>query len=140
MADFVGKPSGLTVDVSYFYEDRQIGYATAATWSEDKELSVSTTLADTTYVAIMHENNFAIPSQFAGYGGGFRYWAAVRDGLGAREEGVTFESLTGILKPLRRPDNLMIPHATVGCKITRPEGYDTPRADNPGRPVERRAK
>jgi len=132
MSDFVGKPSGLTLDVSYFYKEKLIGYASAASWSEEKEMGIAAGLVDTAYVAQMNENGFGIPSGFGGYGkGGFRYWAAVRDGLTGREGGLTFDSLSNVLKPLGRDDNLMMPTVTLSCAVTRPTGSDIPAADFP---------
>jgi len=131
MSDFVGKPSGLTLDVSYFYKEKLIGYASAASWSEEKEISVSASATDTAYMALMNDNGFGIPSQFAGYSNGFRYWAAVRDGLNGREGGLTFESLSAALKPLGRDGNIMMPNVTVSSTVSRPTGSDIPAADLP---------
>jgi len=131
MSDFVGKPAGLTIDVSYFYKEKLIGYASAAQWSEEEEIGFSASATDTAYMALMNDKGFGIPSQFAGYDSGFRYWAAVRDGLNAREEGTNFESLSAILKPLGRDGNLMMPTVTIHTKVTRPTGSDIPAADFP---------
>ena len=54
--DFIDKPSGLALDVSYFYKKKLIGYATAAQWSEAKEISLSARATDTAYFALMNEN------------------------------------------------------------------------------------
>ncbi len=126
--DFVHKPSGLTLDVAYFYNEKLIAHGTAAQWSEEEKIALSVPLADTAYVALMNEKGFGIPSQFAGYDNGFRYWAAVRDGLNARE-GTNFESLSAVLKPLGRDGNLMMPTVTVHAKVTRPTGSDIPAAN-----------
>lgn len=130
--DFIAKPSGLALDVSYFYKKKLIGYATAAQWSEAKEISLSARATDTAYIALMNENGFGIPSQIAGYySGGFRFWAAVRGGLNGREGGLTFESLSAALKPLGRDDNMMMPTVTVKSTVTRPTGSDIPEANFP---------
>lgn len=131
MADFVGNPSGLAVDVSCFYMDKLIGFETTGVWSESKTLSMSAELEDTTYIALMNENSFAIPSQFSGYGEGFRYWAAVRDGLKGGDTGLNFETLNAALEPLGRKQNLMIPYVSVACSISRPKGTGIPPADTP---------
>jgi len=134
--DFVHKPSGLTLDVAYFYKEKLIAHGMAAQWSEEEKIELSAPLVDTAYVALMNENGFGIPSQFSGYTYGFRYWAAVRDGLGARDGDVTFDSLSAVLKPLGRDGNMMMPIVTVHTKVTRPTGSDIPAADFP-RPVGR---
>ena len=130
--DFIDKPSGLAIDVSYFYKKKLIGYATAAQWSEEKEISLSARATDTAYIALMNENGFGIPSQIAVHDrGGFRFWAAVRNGANGREGGLTFESLSAALKPLGRDDNMMMPTVTVKSTITRPTGSDIPEANFP---------
>jgi hypothetical protein len=129
--DFICKPSGLTIDVSYFYKEKLIGFASAGSWSEEKEISVSASATDTAYMALMNENGFGIPSQFAGYSQGFRYWAAVRGGLNGREGGLTFESLSAALKPLERDGNMMMPTVTVHSAVSRPTGSDIPEANFP---------
>jgi len=128
--DFIDKPSGLAIDVSYFYKKKLIGYATAAQWSEEKEISLSARATDTAYIALMNENGFGIPSQIAVHDrGGFRFWAAVRNGANGREGGLTFESLSAALKPLGRDDNMMMPTVTVKSTVTRPTGSDIPAAN-----------
>lgn len=128
--DFIGKPSGLALNVSYFYKKKLIGFASAGSWSEEKEISISASVVDTPYVALMNENGFGIPSLIAGYDrGGFRYWAAVRDGVNGREGGLSFESLSAALKPLGRDDNIMVPTVIVKSTLTRPTGSDIPAAD-----------
>ena len=130
--DFIAKPSGLALDVSYFYKKKLIGYATAAQWSEAKEMSLSARATDTAYIALMNENGFGIPSQIAGYDrGGFRFWAAVRGGLNGQKGGLTFKSLSAALKPLGRDENMMMPTVTVKSTVTRPTGSDIPEANFP---------
>lgn len=129
--DFIGKPSGLTIEVFIFYKKKLIGYTSAGSWSEEKEITLSASATDTAYIALMNDNGFRIPSQFAGYRNGFRYWAAVRDGLNGREGGLTFESLSAALKPLGRDDNMMMPTVTVNSTVTRPTGSDIPAANLP---------
>ncbi len=132
--DFIGKPSGLALNVSYFYKKKLIGFASAGSWSEEKEISTSATLVDMPYVALMNENGFGIPSPIAGYdNGGFRYWAAVRDGVNGQEGGLTFESLSAALKPLGRDDNIMVPTVSVKSTVIRPTGSDIPAANFPER-------
>ena len=130
VSDWIDKPSGLTIDVFYFYKEKLIGYATAAQWSEAKEISLSARATDTAYFALMNENGFGIPSQIAGYvSGGFRFWAAVRDGVNGREGGLSFESLSAALKPLGRDDNMMMPTVNVKSTVIRPTGSDIPEAN-----------
>ena len=130
--DFICKPSGLTTDVFYFYKKKLIGYATAAQWSEAKEISLSARATDTAYIALMNENGFGIPSQITVFDrGGIRFWAAVRGGVNGREGGLTFESLSAALKPLGRDDNMMMPTVTVKSTVIRPTGSDIPAADFP---------
>ena len=130
--DFIEKPSGLTTDVFYFYKKKLIGYATAAQWSEAKEISLSARATDTAYIALMNENGFGIPSQITVFNrGGIRFWAAVRGGVMGREGGLTFESLSAALKPLGRDDNMMMPTVTVKSTVTRPTGSDIPAANFP---------
>jgi len=133
-SDFIGKPSGLALNVSYLYKKELIGFASAGSWSEEKEISTSATLVDMPYVALMNENGFGIPSPIAGYdNGGFRYWAAVRNGLHGQEGGLTFESLSAALKPLGRDDNIMVPTVSVKSTVIRPTGSDIPAANFPER-------
>ena len=131
-SDWIRKPSGLALDVSYFYKKKLIGYASAAQWSEAKEISLSARATDTAYFALMNENGFGIPSQIAGYdSGGFRFWAAVRDGVNGREGGLSFDSLSAALKPLGRDDNMMMPTVNVKSTVIRPTGSDIPEANFP---------
>ena len=96
-----------------------------------EEISLSARATDTAYIALMNENGFGIPSQFAGYDNGFQYWAAVRGGVMGREGGLTFESLSAALKRLGRDDNMMMPTVTVKSTVTRPTGSDIPAANFP---------
>ncbi len=119
IADVTRDRMGLSLDVSFYYDQRLIGFQTATQWVEPTAaLKVTAELKDVPYFEMLSSNKFELPAVTDGYGEGFRAWAAVRDGLKKRDKKeCTYESLTECLKSLNRNDNLMIPAVTLTAKV-----------------------
>ena len=115
-ADFTLDENGLTIGVYYFHGQQLLDYESAAVWGKAQKQEVGATLKDIPYCDLLTQNSFEIPSECSGYGDdGFRFWAAVRDGLGQRDGHSDFDSLSNFLKPLNRKRNLIIPQVQVKC-------------------------
>jgi Ecotin len=116
IGDKIEEKKGLTVDISYYYDKKLISFGSKTSWHKRNPPKLSATLQDADYIALLGKSSFEIPSAFSGYGDdGFRYWAAVRDGLHGRDGKYTDESLGNFLKPLDRNENLVIPFIQVEC-------------------------
>ena len=120
--DFAGDLSGIALDISYCYDDELLGFQAVSLWSKEDVFNTTAQLMDTAYLNLMKQNKFPIPSQFSIYSDGFRFWAAVRDGLEERGDTTSFKSLTAALAPLKRDKNLMIPTVIVNCELKKPAG------------------
>jgi hypothetical protein len=121
-ADFIRDENGLTIDVYYFHGQQLLDYESATVWDKAQKQEVEATLKDIPYCDLLTQSGFAIPSECSGYGDdGFRFWAAVRDGLNQRDGHYNFDSLSNFLKPLNRKGNLIISQIQVKCVVANPE-------------------
>jgi hypothetical protein len=79
-------------------------------------VSVSATVNDAELETVLADAGITIPSPLT-HGGGFRYWAAIRDHFG---NSLDFKTFSGFLEPLDRAANLVVPSVSVTCSVRRP--------------------
>ena len=120
VGDFVRNDNGLSINVSYYYDKQLIDFESTTKWDSSKQLKVATALRDIPYFDLLSQSGFEIPSAISGYGEGFRFWVAARDGLVIRDGNSNFEDLSKFLKPLNRRNNLIIPHVSIECENANP--------------------
>lgn len=129
MGDFVEPETGLSINVSYYHDKQLIGFQSATSWKKNGTPAVSISVLDIAYLDLMSRNSLEVPTEVEGYSADFRLWVAARGVLAKRGKKSEFDALAGLLGPLGRKDNLMIPVVTIECKPAGAEGAEPePRA------------
>jgi hypothetical protein len=122
LGDFVQPDPAIAMDVKLSYGTGTRRVLSSATAGGDVVegnraiVSVSATVNDAELETALARAGITVSPPLI-YGGGFRYWAAIRDHFGSS---LDFGTFSRFLEPLGRAGNLVVPSVSVTCSVRRP--------------------